>query len=156
MRDAFGGIVNIAIVVVFLVLVSGYLAFNVNYTKAFRLKNEIISALEEYEGSGFESISSGCQRPLCNKINTYAKQIGYNVSKINRPNNDGAVWNCDDSIGYCVGKYSVVSDGIENKGRVYYRVITQININIPIINNIMGLRIFQVSGSTKTMTITED
>ena len=32
MRDAFGGVVNLAMIVVFLVLVTGYLAFNVNYT----------------------------------------------------------------------------------------------------------------------------
>ena len=43
MRDALGGIVNITIIVVFLVIVSGYLAFNVNYTKAFRVKNKIIT-----------------------------------------------------------------------------------------------------------------
>lgn len=34
MRDAFGGLMNMVIIIVFLVLVSGYLAFNVNYTKA--------------------------------------------------------------------------------------------------------------------------
>ena len=43
MRDAFGGLMNMVIIVVFLVLVSGYLAFNVNYTKAFRVKNKIIT-----------------------------------------------------------------------------------------------------------------
>ena len=43
MRDAIGGVVNITIIVTFLVIVSGYLAFNVNYTKAFRVKNKIIT-----------------------------------------------------------------------------------------------------------------
>ena len=57
MRDAYGGVVSISIVVVFLVLVSGYLAFNVNYTKAFRLKNKVISVLEEYEGAGMIILS---------------------------------------------------------------------------------------------------
>ena len=50
MRDAFGGIVNISMIVVFLVIVSGYLAFNVSYTKAFRVKNKIITTIEQYEG----------------------------------------------------------------------------------------------------------
>ena len=45
MRDALGGVVNLAMIVVFLVLVCGYLAFNVNYTKAFRVKNYIITSL---------------------------------------------------------------------------------------------------------------
>ena len=50
MRDAFGGLVNIVIIVVFIVVVSGYLAFNVTYTKAFKVKNKMISLLEQYEG----------------------------------------------------------------------------------------------------------
>ena len=49
MRDAFGGIVNLSMIVIFLVLVCGYLAFNVNYTKAFRVKNYIITTMEQYE-----------------------------------------------------------------------------------------------------------
>lgn len=46
MRDAIGGVVNIQIILVFIVIVSGYLAFSVNYTKAFRVKNKIITTLE--------------------------------------------------------------------------------------------------------------
>ena len=42
MRDAIGGSVNLVIIVVFMLLVSGYLAFNINYTKAFKVKNKII------------------------------------------------------------------------------------------------------------------
>lgn len=161
MRDAYGGVVNIAIIVVFLVLVSGYLAFNVNYTKAFRLKNEIISVLEEYEGNGFESIGDGCgggTNAICNRIKDYASQIGYNASTINPPNDNGT-WKCDKTVGYCVGLFT--EDNVTNISgstnssemqKIYFIVKTQININIPIINNIMGLRIFQVSGSTKTIT----
>jgi hypothetical protein len=51
MRDAFGGLLNIVIIVVFMTLVSGYLAFNVSYAKAFKVKNKIISTIENYNGS---------------------------------------------------------------------------------------------------------
>ena len=54
MRDAFGGIANMVVIIVFLVIVSGYLAFNVNYTKAFRVKNKIISTFEQYEGNCYD------------------------------------------------------------------------------------------------------
>ena len=47
MRDAFSGIINIGMIVVFLVIVSGYLAYNVTYTKAFRVKNKIIDYIEK-------------------------------------------------------------------------------------------------------------
>ena len=44
MRDAFGGIFNIFIIVVVLLLIMGILGLTVNYTKAFRMKNYVITA----------------------------------------------------------------------------------------------------------------
>ena len=61
MRDAFGGLMNMVIIVVFLVLVSGYLAFNVNYTKAFRVKNKIITKIEQYERSEERRVGKECR-----------------------------------------------------------------------------------------------
>ncbi len=146
MRDAFGGLMNMVIIVVFLVLVSGYLAFNVNYTKAFRVKNKIISAIEEYEGN----CTPGDANNQCNKaITNYMKQVGYNAEPLKITGFD-----CDD--GYCIKAYNAtteaavgVSEDLPEK--VYYRVTTAISIDIPIINKIMpNLSIFQVSGTTRT------
>lgn len=144
MRDAFGGVVNLAMIVVFLVLVCGYLAFNVNYTKAFRVKNYIITSLEQYEGN----CASGTA--CSDKIQAYIKQVGYSA-----PN-----FKIDDYIcnyGYCYKEFKVsneLDDSVsESKNQVYYRVVTQINIDIPIVNKIMpGLKIFQISGNTKLIT----
>ena len=63
MRDAMGGVVNLVIIVVFMVIVSGYLAFNVSYTRAFRVKNKIISTYEQYSGN-CESNSSPCMTQI--------------------------------------------------------------------------------------------
>lgn len=142
MRDAFGGIVNIAIIVVFLILVSGYLAFNVNYTKAFRVKNKIISTLEQYEGVCPEG--SACDRAITN----YMKEIGYNAENFRLRGYD-----CPDRKGYCIKKIDASTDtgGIDGTDKFYYEVVTKINIEIPIINRI-GLQFFQVSGSTKLIS----
>lgn len=145
MRDAFGGIVNIVIIVVFLALVSGYLAFNVNYTKAFRVKNKIISTFEEYEGN-CESESSACNT----KIQNYMKELGYSAPNFNL-SSEG--YTC--KYGYCYKEIEVTSGEVsETKKRAYYKIVTQINIDIPIINKILpGLKIFQVSGDTKPIVI---
>ncbi len=141
MRDAFGGVVNLVMIVVFLVIVSGYLAFNVNYTKAFRVKNYIISTFEEYEGKC--DVSSSCNT----KIKEYMKAIGY--SAVNFSIQD---YTCHD--GYCYKKTQVSAAGEDLKERAYFKVVTQINIDIPIINKILpSLKIFQVSGDTKQITI---
>lgn len=148
MRDAFGGIVNLSMIVMFLVLVCGYLAFNVNYTKAFRVKNYVITSLEQYEGN----CASGTD--CSTKINNYIRQIGYSV-----PNEFGKSlveqgYVCTN--GYCYKEFeaSNSSEGVsENNRKVYYKVVTQINIDIPIINKIMpALKVFQVSGDTKLIT----
>ena len=46
MKDAFGGILNLAFLAVFLLLVMGILGLIVNYTKAFRMKNFTIDYIE--------------------------------------------------------------------------------------------------------------
>ena len=50
MKEAIGGALTIQIILIFLILVNGYLAMTVNYTKAFRVKNGIISIIERNEG----------------------------------------------------------------------------------------------------------
>ena len=50
MRDGIGSTVMITIIIAFIVCASSYLAYNVNYTKAFRMKNKIISVYEDYNG----------------------------------------------------------------------------------------------------------
>jgi hypothetical protein len=42
----------------------------------------------------------------------------------------------------------------DRKDRAYFKVVTQINIDIPIINKILpGLKIFQISGDTKPIVM---
>lgn len=145
MRDAFGGLVNIIIVVVFLVVITGYLAFNVNYTKAFRVKNKIITTIEQYEGNCEQF--SACDQIIQN----YIAEIGYNVHT--NPNMCTAL-TCSCRNGYCVEKVDKDTGGavgVDDNGRYYYRVITATSIDVPMVNRIMpGLKLFQISGNTKT------
>lgn len=152
MRDAFGGVVNLVIIVVFLVLVSGYLAFNVNYTKAFRVKNKIISTFEQYEGN---CQSSTTEVNTCNgEIVAYMKRIGYSAPDFNLTGEPDNYDKCH--YGYCYKKIEVPkdSDSVDTETKVYYKIATQINIDIPIINKILpGLKIFQVTGDTMPITV---
>lgn len=160
MRDAFGGITSLVIIVVFLVLVSGYLAFNVNYTKAFKVKNKIISLFEQYEGrcGAGDTSTSECD----NEINEYITSVGYSAPSFSIdphqacPTNASGTCTGKCQYGYCWVKVPAKrmsnSNIKDTKDRAYYKITTQINIDIPIINKIMpGLRIFQVSGDTKTI-----
>mgnify|MGYP003478566091 FL=1 len=140
MKDAFGGIVNIVLVAIFLVIISGILGLVVNYTKAFRMKNTVISLIEQYEGAKGcfgESSASSCQE----KIEEKAKSFGYHPTELRCPS--------DYTKSYDLFCYKRVDS---DSGKNYvFTVITQVDIDIPIINKMMGLSIFQVHGDTRTI-----
>ena len=160
MNEGVGSTSVIVIIVVFIAIVSSYMAYNVNYTKAFRMKNKIISLYEEYDGN--------CDSSCSAKIQSYAQDIGYAVSAIdsNACRNNPFIPNSDSDEEvttethapyYCAykvkerksGHSSVFKDNNSEPG-FYYRVVTRIDIEIPIIQNVMNLRVLNVSGDTKT------
>ena len=150
MRDAFGGIVNITTIVVFLVIVSGYLAFNVSYTKAFRVKNKIITALEQYEGKCGKYDEGNCDAA----IDEYIQQVGYSPASFDGTGCESL--NVDPEKGYYIGKCradSAKSGSINDNEKYYYKVETAIDISIPIINNILSnIPDLRLKGNTKLIT----
>ena len=138
MKEAYGGIFNLVFLIVFLVIVMGVLGLTVSYTKAFKMKDRIISVIEEYEGSGCESNDSACMR----RIEDEAKALAYSPLSLN----------CHGmNIGKNLFCYSV--DKFDSNKRAIYTVVTQVDISFPIIDKIMGFRFFQVSGDTKTIEL---
>lgn len=147
MSNAFGGIVNISFIVVFLVIVSGYLAFSVNYNKAFRVKNKIINSIEVCEGIE-GTPTAGSNECAQKRINEYMSNIGYSLSSNFRISNYDQC-----GQGYCYKKIIDTEEGTDAGIKYHYNVATAVNIDIPILNKILpNMKIFQVSGSTKTIT----
>ena len=161
MRDAFGGLLNIVIIVVFMTLVSGYLAFNVSYAKAFKVKNKIISTIENYNGScDFLNVDNQCYKD----ISAYEHAIGYqaniNISEdsicTGAPTAGFSSCNCNEALGFCwLESKKEVKDGMDGKTITTikyksFRIVTQVYIDLPIINRLLpNLSIFQVTGDTK-------
>lgn len=140
MRDSLGGTVVLMIIVVFIVLVSGYMAFNVNYTKAFRMKNKIVDSYNKF-GDCCRSTGSVCD----NEITEYAESIGYNPLSLS----------CDGSNAglYCVEEHEKTSAGgdlVDANDGHYYTITTKVDINIIFVNKALGLRFLNVRGDTKT------
>ena len=143
MRDALGGTVVITLIAIFTVAVMSYMAFNVNYTKAFRMKDYIITVYDERNGDCYGV--GECE----DLINNYAKQIGYNPRSFDCPSGS------QDSRGiYCITKKVQTleeSDSEYNdiKTKVYYSIQTKIDIRMPIIDNWLSTKVFMVTGNTK-------
>ena len=148
MKDAFGGIVNFVFLIVFLLIVMGVLALVVSYTKAFRMKDAIISVIEEYEGSGCYpesplSPSSTSSTACREKIKEKAKALAYNPPTLSCKGAN--IYKADNIYCYLIEKKS------GNKAVI--TVITQVDMNFPIIEKIMGFRFFQVMGDTRTISL---
>ena len=150
MSDAIGGVVNVTLIIFFIVIIASYMAFNVNYEKAFNVKNEIVSLYEEYNGVCTDA--NGCRQ----KIADYENRLGY--GSMNLTPKEGE--KCFRQYGYCVKgvtarNHSSNSRAVKNNNikYCYFGVRTNVLIEIPIINNLMNLSIFHVTGQTRTMKI---
>lgn len=155
MRDAIGGSVVIAIIVVFVVLVLSYLAFNVNYTKAFRMKNKIIATYEEFDGNCNGSIDVPDDSTCQGIIAKYAKEIGYTPTNLVCP---GSPWKAAGRY-YCYKEVTVsqrtdaTKSVNEYKDKKYYKIGTIISIDIPIVKNLIPFSMFQITGDTKSFLV---
>ena len=153
MREAFGGSWLLGFVALFIVLFSAYLAVSINYTKAFKAKNKIVSLIEENEGfsTSVGSVATKTDSDLQKSSKTedrvyyYLKQAGFTLDE---ETIKGRCPNGDDPYtgGYCVQKM-YTSQG------AYYKVTTFVKIELPVIwINIT----VPIKGETKILYYTND
>ena len=142
-------------------LVSGYLAFNVSYAKAFKVKNKIISTIENYNGTcDFHNTENTCYKDVLNYEKTIGYQANVNLSQDSICSKSGTEGfqdcQCNQALGFCwLESRKEVKDGMDGKTitTIHYqsfRIVTQVYIDLPIINRLLpNLSIFQVTGDTK-------
>ena len=148
MRDAIGGVFSITAIVVFLIVVNCFLAFSVNYSRAFRAKNEIRSIIEKNEGLKCDALK---------QVSEFLSKYHYHISSDSKTwcsNNGYEVAEYNNTPLFCYKVQKVDITGATNgnatyKG-AYYTVVTFVNIDIPIFNRIYGgfSNYFMVKGET--------
>lgn len=147
MRDAIGQVFALQVILIFVVLINGYMAYSVNYARAFRVKNQIVNIIEQYEGPTNEE--------AVNKINSYIQSMSYDVSneQMIRYQNDNPDAVCPGYNGWCYTTHEVSQTGAdEDRNGVYYSVVTFVSIDIPVVKNILGMGSFlHVVGETRTI-----
>lgn len=87
MRESIGATWIFGIVIVFVTIFTGYLAFSINFSKAFAMKDEIIDVLEKYNGPGDKihdiktcpDMSGVSATPALCEIYKYMLEINYNA-----------------------------------------------------------------------------
>lgn len=157
MKEAIGGALTIQIILIFLILVNGYLAMTVNYTKAFRVKNGIISIIERNEGI---TEQAGKDIAIIMRNSGYGIATGYLDQCRNMggykpvyPSQLSALGVGATSGGFCYKRVDVDVTGSGALVGREYSIITFVNVNVPGLNQLFQLvpSVFSVKGETKTV-----
>lgn len=135
MRDAFGGVFMFNLLLVFIFIYVAFAAVSLNYAKAFKLKNSIISFIEENEIIDYKDINSN------DEFNAIIENANY---KHKCPNGEGIKKAPEGyDIGYCYNgvELSSLETRIEgtNSVEINYQVITYADWNLGALNKLLAL-----------------
>ena len=140
MRDSFGGVFTINLLLVFIFIYVSFTAVSLNYAKAYRLKNNIIDFIEENEiidlDEYFGSFTATKDKTRLDNILTsasYYKECSTNTEI-----------DIAGKKGYCYKGVIILKDRedtITNTGvkNVYYQVITYADWNLGALNKLLAL-----------------
>lgn len=131
MRDAFGGVFMMRLMLAFIVIFVAFSAISLNYAKAFRVKNQIIDVVEQTEIQDINDISS-----QFNRIKAITNNADYNVNC----NNEFITNDAGQNIGICYNGIVISIDKKRsNNEYIYYNVITYGGWNLGVLNMLLAL-----------------
>ncbi len=156
MNEGVGEAMSLALVMFFIVVISSYLAFTINYSKAFKVKSKLIDTIQKYDNDPTDT-------RVTNDMRTYINDVGYSASSDRMKSQCGGDGR---TTGYAPGLadqgwcYQIFEEKTDGKGntvktkRRYVKVKTFVAVDIPVINRIFGgIPIFTVEGSTKAIYV---
>lgn len=152
LRESIGGAWILGIVMVFMMIFVAYISISINYSNAFRLKTEMVTIVEEYEGINPTSLSRlqalldkyGYRNKMSCKINTDDKIIGVTDQVVTK--------NPTTKQSYCVTREErPAQSGAEEK--YYYTIYVSFDFALPILGDIFK---FQVNGETNAILYPND
>jgi len=153
MRESIGGTWIMQLVIVFMLVFVAFLALSLNYSKAFQMRNEILTMIEKREG-----ITEIDNKSTIELINNYLKNNGYKVKSHCEKDSYGVsnlsnntiekVVSTNKEYYYCVSKYKSKSANHTNKA--YYKVNIFFYFNLPVIGDIFK---FNINGTTNDIVV---
>lgn len=148
MREAVGSTFLFNLMIFFIFFFAAFLAIAINYSQAFKVKNQVVSAIEQFEGTSQEAKDEIFRRVGNSRYyRTKSCDCGENLNcDPTSPDNanGGVIRNSSMASvnGLCVRRIQTGDD-------VYYRVTTYVSFNLPIVGNFFTI---PVKGETKIIT----
>lgn len=150
MRQAIGTTWIMQLVIIFMLIFVAFLALTINYTKAFKIKNELVSIIERNEG--IKETANGSIGLMNNYLvyNNYTVQGScvegeYGVKDLNINSISVAV--PGEKYSYCLKKISTSTTTTPNRAKYQLRIFFR--FSLPIIGDLIT---FPVEGTTINIT----
>ena len=149
MREAVGSYWLTMIVIVFIVLFTGYMCLSINMNKSYKVKNEIINIIQKNNGLNSDALA---------QIRDYMTSVGYRTT--GKCADYEIAYDMTSSKGtggkgmFCVNEMTTTYDSITQYTEsqfpktAYYQVRVFFAIDLPIVRNIVS---FGLKGSSKKL-----
>ena len=156
MRDSINGLWLFGIVMTLMVFLIAFVAISLNYSRAFRMKSEMVNVIEQYNGINGNTI---------NKLDAITNSYGYRTTKKCGKKEgvtvigikDGYVTkNPKDAQEYCIYRTEYTgscNSAYECDVKYIYNLDVFFSINLPLFGNIFT---YTVSGETKQILYPEE
>ena len=159
MREAIGGTWLFQIVIVFILLFTGFMCLSINRSKAFNVKDQIIQTIQSYNGidlrnsegnEALEDITSYMKENAYRTSGTVPKAENVNGEKIEYVcfNRDGTI-NTKNPV-FCIAE--IHAEGPTSFTELpdirYYRIVVFYQLDLPIFKSLFN---FRVVGDTKVL-----
>jgi len=161
MKDAIGGTWLFQIVIVFILLFTGFMCLSINRSKAFNVKDKIIQTIQTYNGIDL----SGAGSSAMDEIVDYIKDNSYRTTGVKPPdetvNGSKVSYDCfkrdvtptESKPVFCIAHMNVknevgVEESFELPDMSYYRVVVFYQLDLPVFHDLFN---FRVVGDTKLL-----
>lgn len=152
MKESMGLVPTLSIIIFAVVLLSGYLSFTINYSKAYKANSKIVNIIQKHENNIKD-------KSTIDEIDKYLESINYTASTdyTSKCKDEGYEISGNSKNNSWCYKVITTSDDSEKKGdmiRQYVKVRTYMSIDVPLLNKILpNLNISKVNGSTKPVMV---
>lgn len=151
MKEAVGGVSLFTIVIVFVILFTGYISLSINYSKAYNVKNEIVNIIRNQGGvctSSTPSEFNNCYN-FSEQITDYFRETNYRADGVCSDQEvgytrTGELASSSDRIAFCVRGISANGNS-ELPNALFYRVKVFWQLDLPIFKQLFN---FSIIGET--------
>ena len=143
MKSAFGATLIFQIVIVFVIIFTGYICISINQAKAFNMKNEIVKAVERF-APDLDRIE------FQNYIKDSLSKEGYRLTgDCSRLGDEYVAYSEEGVAGGTTGAFCIAEINLPDTGPLkgsYYKVVTFYQLEIPILQSLFQPK---ATGETK-------